>query len=549
MLTIGRFLRSTASSYLKKPIESKRALTVIVKTEDGKIKGHALKNVDKDVEYFSLRGIPYAEPPINDLRFKDPIPKKKWTTNIRDTVDESNMSLQYEPLIGKVKGKEDCLYLDIATSEMHNCNKPVMVWFHGGAFKMSSNTPKIFGPDYLIKHNIVFVSINYRLGLMGFLNMDHEECCGNMGLKDQILALKWIQQNIQYFGGDSNNVTVFGQSAGGASIHALCLSSEAKGLFHKAIIQSGALTNPWAHIKSNKKWGYALANSFGHKCDTDLDVIKNLKKLPAKDLVKKYEDLCDNELAKVQLSLVPSQDAKSKNPILPGPIRELAEKGINVPLIIGYNSHEGIVRFLGDTSKMYDELDKNFNELLASHLRIDNCEKLTEFTEPIKRHYFGDDKITKVKFNEAAQFFGDLLFIMEVIGVAKIQQHKDVPTYLYKFSYRPDLPGVKEKFGIKIKGTCHGDELDFLFHAEARKKKISAGTRDRTTMERMTTMWTNFAKFGNPTPEKNELLNESWLPVTKKKLNCLNISDELTCSENNDLRTYEIWKPLLSLSQ
>ncbi|KAL7297612.1 hypothetical protein TKK_0009285 [Trichogramma kaykai] len=549
MLTLGRLFRSTATTYLKKTMESKRALTVIVKTEDGKIKGHVLDNVDKDVEYFSLRGTPYAEPPIDDLRFRDPIPKEKWTVYVRDIVEESNMSLQYEPLIDKVEGKEDCLYLDIATSEMPNCNKPVMVWIHGGGFKKSSNTPKKYGPDYLIKRDIVFVSINYRLGLMGFLNMDHEECSGNMGLKDQILALKWIQQNIQYFGGDSNNVTIFGESAGGASVHALCLSPEAKGLFHKAIIQSGAVTNPWAHIKSNKKWGYALAKSFGVKCDTDLDVIKKLKELPAEDLVKKYEDLCKNELEKVQLSLVPTQDAKSKNPVLPEPIRELAKKGIDVPLIIGYNSHEGIIRFLGNTSKVYQELDKNFNEVVASYLRIDDYEKLAKYMEPIKKHYFGDEKITEAKVDEAVQFFGDMLFVMDVIGVATIQQHKDVPTYLYKFSYRPNFPGVKDRFGVKIEGTCHGDELGCLFHAEARRERIPEGTRDRTSMERMTTMWTNFAKFGNPTPEKNELLNESWLPVTKEKLNCLNISDELICSENSDLRTYEIWKPLLAQLQ
>lgn len=145
-------------------------------------------------------------------------------------------------------GDEDCLYLNVFTPEKPQVGKqlPVMVWIHGGGFANGCGNQEWYGPDYLVPKGVILVSINYRLAAFGFLSFANTECPGNFGLKDQSLGLKWVQQNISAFGGDPNNVTIFGESAGSASVHYQVLSPLSRGLFQKAIAQSACSINPFA---------------------------------------------------------------------------------------------------------------------------------------------------------------------------------------------------------------------------------------------------------------------------------------------------------------
>ncbi|KAJ8664688.1 hypothetical protein QAD02_006350 [Eretmocerus hayati] len=514
---------------------------VIVETKQGRLKGTIRQNIDGG-EYFSFRGVPYAEPPIGDLRFREPHPPRSWN-GIRDALEDSKMCAQYEVMSKVGEGGDDCLYLDIATESITE-KWPVMVWIHGGAFKKSSNTYKKYSPEYLIKKKIVFVGINYRLGVLGFLNMRHKDCSGNMGLKDQVAALKWVQENIQNFGGDPNNVTIFGESAGGASVHSLCISPKAKGLFHKAIIQSGVLSNPWAHISTNRIFGHLLAQILGRESSKSTDVIEFLKTIPPLDLVKSYEDTNPLESINLVLHLVPSLELNSSDPILPGTVLELEKNGIDVPVMIGYNSHEGILRFVGQKLDFIKEINDDLEVTISDHLRIYDPVKLKEITAAVRKFYFGDDEIDESKIDELVQFFGDLLFVNDIHRVVDYQMLKNSPTYFYKFSYSPDFPGIKQRFNVDIKGTCHGDELGCLFYSEMRRGRLEEGTRDRITMERMTTMWTNFAKFGNPTPTVDDLITTKWLPVGRNEKNFLEINDTLTAGKNPDEKMYKMWKSL-----
>ncbi|XP_014218898.1 esterase E4 isoform X2 [Copidosoma floridanum] len=515
---------------------------VLVDVKKGKLRGTVRENIDGGT-YYSFRGIPFAEPPVGELRFKEPQPLQPWN-GILDALEESKKSAQYDAIADLTEGGDDCLYLDVATNSLTE-KRPVMVWIHGGGFKSSSNTYKKYSPDYLLKKNIVFVALNYRLGILGFLNMDHEECSGNQGLKDQIAGLAWVKENIEAFGGDSDNITVFGESAGGASVHALCLSPLARGLFQKAIIQSGAVSNPWAHISSNKDVGFSVAKALGKNCTSTLETILFLRTVPVVKLVETYETIHKGELQNLIMHLVPTLDTKSKNPCLPYPIGEMEKTGINVPLIIGYNSHEGIIRFFGDTSSFFEDLNQDFGKFLVDNLRLSDSKVVLSHAQSIREFYFGKSEINESKINEAVQFFGDLSFVANIHAVVHIQMQKAVPTYFYKFSYRPNFPGIKERMGIKIEGTCHADELGCLFFSELRRKKFDQGTRDRKAMERLTTMWTNFAKTSDPTPEINELIPTKWSPLEKNKKNYLEINDDLTSLENPDDKMWKLWKPLL----
>lgn len=160
-----------------------------------------------------------------------------------------------------------------------------MVWIHGGAFLTGSSATDLYGPDYLMTENVVLVTLNYRVGQLGFLNLEDENVNvpGNAGLKDMVMALKWVKTNIRNFGGDPSNITIFGESAGGAAVHYLMLSPMAKGLFHKAIIQSGSCLNPWARGIRN---GYNFAKEMGSVSHSDKTILKHLQDVSIKDLYK-----------------------------------------------------------------------------------------------------------------------------------------------------------------------------------------------------------------------------------------------------------------------
>ncbi|XP_069682965.1 juvenile hormone esterase-like isoform X2 [Periplaneta americana] len=205
---------------------------LVVVTSKGKVRGTTMVSVRSNMTFYGFMGIPYAKPPLGDLRYKAPLPPDPWD-GVKDCVTEGSVCPQ-ETFNGSYFGDEDCLFLNVYTPKIvpHDKThlKPVMVWIHGGFFIIGSGNRDESGPDYLIDEGVVLVTINYRLGILGFLNLKTKEAPGNAGLKDQILALKWVQENIAQFGGDPNRVTIFGQSSGAVCVHLLTLSPLAKAL-------------------------------------------------------------------------------------------------------------------------------------------------------------------------------------------------------------------------------------------------------------------------------------------------------------------------------
>ena len=201
----------------------------------------------------------------------------------------------------QISGSEDCLTLNVYTPApiVGKC-RPVMVWIHGGGFVSGSGKTDMYSPDYLIAEDVVVVTINYRLGIFGFLAFEDPSLGvpGNAGLKDQVMALKWVQKNIHNFGGDPNNVTIFGESAGGASCHLLMLSPMARGLFHRCIAQSGTALNQWPYGEFQAK---ALAEKLNFKDKKDTDILTYLRQLDTAQLYKvqlKFPDVSGNSFAK-----------------------------------------------------------------------------------------------------------------------------------------------------------------------------------------------------------------------------------------------------------
>ena len=209
----------------------------IIKINDGQIEGSEM-NSRLGKTFHAFRGIPFAKPPICELRFEDPWPVDPWK-NVLNAQNDGPICPQ-PTTFGTFKTSEDCLHLNVYTEVLPSGEnvklKPVIAYIHGGGFVVGSGISEGFaGPEIIMDRDIVFVTMNYRLASLGFLSTGTKEAPGNVGFKDQVMALKWIQKNIAYFGGDPNLVTIAGQSAGGMSVSVHMVSPMSTGLFHRVV--------------------------------------------------------------------------------------------------------------------------------------------------------------------------------------------------------------------------------------------------------------------------------------------------------------------------
>ncbi|EFN64026.1 Esterase E4 [Camponotus floridanus] len=508
----------------------------IVTVKEGKLQGIFEDNV-LGSRYLAFKGIPFAAPPVNELRFKDPEPPASWE-GIRDSSKNGDICIQWQQLpIEAIIGSEDCLYLNvyIPYNIYRTTQNPVMVWIHGGAYLIGNGNDIATRPDYLITKDIILVSINYRLGALGFLNIGDEVASGNQGLKDQVAALKWIKENIEAFGGDPNNITIFGISAGGSSVHLLMLSPLSKGLFHKAILQSGIATCPWALIENVEANTFKLASIFGNKSKDPREVIEFLQTVPAAEIVNaQYKVLTPQEARICNIPFGPTIDEKSKRSFLPCPLSQLLDNDNDIPIIVGFTSHEYIM-FFKDTSEEFLNAKYADIELLLKKLtNSQDSEKITRLTEQVKQHYFHNKSFTKESIPSFVQFLSDLWFSIPVKNFVNNQRKKkQSPIYHYNFSYVGNEMTITKLLlnNLPMIGASHTDDMSYLFYQPKCKvddpKPPAIGTKDREISEILTKMWANFAKTGNPTPVIDEDISTIWLPATADSFNYLDIGDTL----------------------
>uniref|UniRef100_A0A1I8QEL7 carboxylesterase n=1 Tax=Stomoxys calcitrans TaxID=35570 RepID=A0A1I8QEL7_STOCA len=227
----------------------KQTLNPLISLSSDKIRGAQRTSV-YGISYLSFEGIPYGQPPVGELRFKSPQPALPWK-GIKNCSENPPIPLQKNFETSEVMGSEDCLNLNVYMNQLAPAKRlPVLVWIFGGGFYMGQANRKYYSPDYFLDRDVIVVTINYRVCSLGFLSVKDPkmQIPGNAGLKDQVLALKWIKHNIAYFNGDPQNVTLFGISSGAACVHYHLIMDLSKGLFHKAICMGGSALSPWACV-------------------------------------------------------------------------------------------------------------------------------------------------------------------------------------------------------------------------------------------------------------------------------------------------------------
>jgi len=427
--------------------------------------------IDNDLRIF--KGIPFAAPPVGDLRWKAPQPAQKWE-GIKEAFQYGPSAYQGgNPPSGK---SEDCLYLNVWNPAKSAKEKiPVLVWIYGGGFSFGSTAEPVYTGEKLARKGVVFVSIAYRVGQLGFLAHPElsaenpNKVSGNYGLLDMIAGLEWVQKNIAEFGGDPDKVTIFGESAGGIAVSMLCASPLAKGLFHGAISQSGGSFGP-------PRPTTFPGENMKHLADAEKDGLSYAEKAGVTTVA---------ELRSIAVDSLPMGFGMGSGwPIIDGYVipddqYKLYEAGQfnDTPILVGYNSDEG-------ASFTRTKDPKEFIE--SVNLRYG------KFADDLLKAYpVGDTTVPKT----ARDLARDAAFGWHTWSWARLQAQKGASkSYLYYFDQHPDYPKDSLKFGY---GSPHGQDVAYVFmHLNQDDPQITQS--DLELSEAIGTYWTNFAKFGNP---------------------------------------------------
>ncbi|CAG9784793.1 unnamed protein product [Diatraea saccharalis] len=462
-----------------------------VKIEQGTLSG----KISSDGSFFEYLGIPYATS-NRETRFKAPLPPPKWN-GVYKAIDEMYGCPQ-PFLLNIVSGTEDCLKANVYVPAKSKGPLPVMVYIHGGAFFLGSGGKLLYGPEFIVKNDVILVTFNYRLGALGFICLGTEEAPGNAGLKDQIAALRWVKNNIAAFGGDPNNVTIFGESAGSVSVSILLLSKATLGLFNRAILQSGSSLSNWA-INRKPVWiASLLVKDLGYDTEDPKEIYDILYNLPYQDLIKlkpvKPLGMFFDTLL-LHLPCIEKPDIPGNEPVLTDlPYNLLINNPRNVSVIHGSTSREGLLLTPGETEAILEERNQRY--FFASDLIFKSDDEANKTSSKIKEFYFGNERLSRNNILKLEKMYTELYLQFPTALEADILVSSwNIPVYSYFFNYSGGRNALKSRAGSGNEtGACHADDIFYLFNA--RLWPFSTSKKDEEFIELLTRMWTNFAKYG-----------------------------------------------------
>jgi para-nitrobenzyl esterase len=493
----------------------------IVRTQSGDLSGA----ISTDGAIYSFKGVPYARPPVGALRWQAPEPPVAWS-GLRRAIATGPRSVQRDCPASSIgyfepeNESEDCLYLNIWTGGLSRDDKrPVMVWIHGGGFCVGSGSLPIFDGEALARHGVVLITINYRLGALGFLahpgltRRSSTKTSGNWGLLDQIAALRWIRDNVEAFGGDPNCVTIFGQSAGSSSVNCLMASPLARGLFHRAIGQSGGSMAPLGRAGSGSLMTLRTAEDVGRGCAESLGL-------------RSLDDLLAAPAHELQLSW-PTDRSRRPWAIVDGHVLSRGVYDIfkagdqnDVPLLTGANADEGSTR----------DPAPNAEQWRAALLRDFGPDGQTLFelygagadVDGMSRRQGGHITFNWVNWTWAR--------MQARTGRSKV--------FSYHFRHVPPLPQDRDYLENRHDrfGVFHTAEIPYVFDTlDARPWPWRQN--DRRLAEIMSSYWVNFASHGDP----NGAGLSAWPTFDPDSASIQNIGDEIIAENLPHREMFDVW--------
>jgi len=487
-----------------------------VETKAGKVRG---KNLSEEVR--AWLGIPYAEPPVGQYRFSPPKQIKPWNrerSNPRATINYPNACPQLmDTFFGNFSGSqkwnpntnisEDCLYLNVfaPTEKVINENLPVIVWIYGAGYMTGSSTVDIYDPQEIVKFGqVVFVSMQYRLGAHGFLYFGKDsDAPGNVGLLDQTMALEWVRDNIKNFGGDPNQVTLMGESAGANSVALHMMSPLSCGLFNRAILQSSGPTPRWGFITKEEALNRSVRLAKELKCSFNRNRVE--------DTLKCMRDKASEDITALEyyvddysLNFFPFVATVDETflPISPRTLMENQDfKDISV--LIGSNANEGYWSLMYLLEEMFPNNELKMSDRNLSQEEYEEAVNsiFSFYPKPMRSliaheyedKFTGEDKL----FKALDKMTGDVDMTCNVEEFAQVLASRGNPVYRYHYNHQSSVDPWPTWSGSK-----HGDEIEFSFGLPLKSPELYSAQEIKFSRD-IITYWTNFAKNGSPNPSNS----------------------------------------------
>ncbi|XP_058709760.1 bile salt-activated lipase-like isoform X3 [Poecile atricapillus] len=512
----------------------------VVLTEGGFVEGES-KKLGLFGSYVDIfRGIPFAAP---TKTLEDPQPHPGWDGTLK-AKEFKKRCMQATLTQTDVRGSEDCLYLNIWVPQGRrqiSTKLPVMVYIYGGAFLVGGSQGANFLDNYLydgeeiaVRGNVIVVTINYRLGPLGFLSTGDENLPGNYGLKDQHMAIAWVKRNIKAFGGDPDNITIFGESAGAASVSLQTLSPKNKGLFKRAISQSGVGMCSWAIQRDPLVWAKKLGEKVGCSTDNTTVLANCLRISDPKTLTLAYHlQLTNLPMPLVHtIALAPVVDGD----FLPDTPEKLFANAADIDYLAGVNDMDGHIFAGVDLPAINRPLrkvtaDQVYN--LIKGLTVDRGEAGANATYNIYTQSWGDKPKQEVVKKTVVDLITDYIFLIptQVALDLHLQNAKSGKTYSYLFSQPSRMPIYPSWVGAD-----HADDLQYVF-GKPFATPLGYLPKHRTVSKAMIAYWTNFARTGDPNKGHSDV-PVSWPAYTNKGRYYLDINNKLNKnSVKQDLRS------------
>uniref|UniRef100_A0A182MVN1 Carboxylic ester hydrolase n=1 Tax=Anopheles culicifacies TaxID=139723 RepID=A0A182MVN1_9DIPT len=546
----------------------------LVTVRQGQLRGVAAR-LPNGAPYYYFKGVPYAEPPVGKLRFKAPVPVERFRKSVVNCYAERYDFIQLDFFSGFVFGSESGLYLNVYTPQlpvdgeetpMKANQLPVMVFLHGGGFACGSGSSLFYNPEYFLQRGVLVVTVNYRLGPFGFLYLPEAGVEGNAGLKDQLMALRWINENIANFGGDPSNVTLFGESAGSFSAYLHMLSPNSRKYFHRVICQSGVVCSSSFMQANPVEMAFNLARHFGYSGTSQQGALETLQQVPAKLLAKQQRKALGQGAEKhpdlVFIFLPVVEQTLTDHSIITQPPEVLlkAYDTLRMPLLEGCNDGEGILGLYIIRRKTRGEDIRHLpDRVLAKLFRHLTPTERAEMTDKVRQFYFSDAPPSAWSTDQIKHLLTDVIFMMDsAINAEWLAKYQpNLRHYHYRFTYDGRYSLLKRLFlSANVAGACHGDDLMYMFNPIFLPPFAPLSDECRVR-DNFIALWTSFAKHGDPSVDSRDVVDVEWRPVGKVprdasksfQLDCLEINVQPAMMIDPCRDRAHFWRELLETYQ